>query len=327
MSCTYSIAECITRWGNSASIALMDPACQIFSTDKVPGIIGYKLEAKHVIVFGDPLCAPEHVNTITDAFHDHFQDSVKNIIYVAATEKFTQSSLETHCNAAIGIGREIILDPTRDPRAESGNKASLLRRNCKQAIKHGVSVCEYTEQDPALEQTMNELGEAWSKNRQGLQVYLQDVNIFSHRECKRFFYAKQNNNIIGVLILNRLDAYQGWVISFSLVDRLAPHGTSDLLIVSALEALAKDNCHFFAIGTVPIPSIDSIYGLNPLSTWCVQRAYRCALRMFHLSERERYWKKFCPTSQSTYLILGKPKLGVSGALGLMSALNATSNRG
>jgi hypothetical protein len=46
------------------------------------------------------------------------------------------------------------------------------------------------------------------------------------------------------------------------------------------------------------------------------------MKIFHLRDRERYWKKFCPTSQSTYLILCKPKLGVSGALGIMSALNA-----
>lgn len=323
MSSTISIADSIKRWGNSASIALMDPACQIFTSETVPGIVGYKLEANHIIVFGDPLCAPEDSDALIHQFHNHFIDSVNNIIYVAVTETFTQNSLGHQCEAAISIGQEMVLDPTKDPRAQTGEKASLLRRNCKQAIKHQITVHEYTEQDPALEKRMNDLGESWSQNRQGPQVYLQEVNIFSHRECKRFFYAKQDERIVGVLILTRLDAYEGWVISFAMVDPDAPYSTSDYLIVNALEILASEHCRYFAIGTVPIPSISNVYGLNPLSTWCVRHAYSAATKMFHLTERERYWKKFCPTTQATYLMLTKPKLGLSGAYGIFSALNAT----
>lgn len=323
MDTSQSISACIARWGNSASIALMDPACQIFSTPVAPGIIGYRLEGKHVIVFGDPLCDQEHVPLLTTAFHQHFEGTAKNIIYVAATEQFTQGSLGSGCGAAIGIGREIILDPTKDPRQETGYRASLLRRNCKQAIKRGTTIHEYTDADSQLEKTMIALGESWSKRRKGPQVYLQNVDIFAHREHKRFFYAERKGKIVGILILNRLDAYAGWVISFSMLGRNAPHGTSELLIVSALEILGKEQCRFFAIGTVPIPRIEDIHGLNFLARFCVRGVYTLALKIFRLGDRERYWKKFAPTSQSTYLLLNKPTLNLRGIMGIMSALHAS----
>lgn len=319
----YTIAQCIARWGNPASIALMDPGCQIFSTPNVPGVIGYRFESNNVIVFGDPLCDPDHLNDLTNAFHAQFKD-VKNIIYMAATERFMQGSLNHHCEAAIGIGQEIILDPTKDPRKETGYRASLLRRNCKGALRNNVQIDEYKDNDNAVEQKIEAVGEAWLNNRQGPQVYLQNVNIFSHREHRRYFYAKHQDKIIGVLILNRLDAYQGWVISFSMVCQGAPNGTSELLIVTALEKLGQENCHYFAIGTVPIASIDDIHGLNPMTSWCIRKSYGMALKMFHLEDRERYWRKFAPISESTYLVLSKPKLGLSGVMGIMSALNASN---
>lgn len=323
MSGKLSIADCITRWGNPASIALMDPACQIFNSPNVPGLIGYKYQAKHIIVFGDPLCPAEVRDQMTREFHDHFKDSARNIIYVATTEQFTKESLEQTCEAAINIGQEMVIDPTQDPRNNSGEKASLLRRNCKKALQHEITIHEYREEDSELEKIMNGLGDSWSQHRQGPQVYLQQVNIFSHRECKRFFYAKLKNKVIGVLILTRLDAYQGWVISFAMMDPQAPYCTSDYLIVNVLEILGKEHCHFFAIGTVPIHSIETIYGLGSLTTWCIRKSYSVAMKHFKLTERERYWKKFCPTTESTYLMLAKPKLGFSGTYGIFSALNAT----
>lgn len=318
----YTISKCIARWGHPASIALMDPACQIFTESKVPGIIGYRLEANHVIVFGDPLCDPADVAQIIKDFHDHFESKVKNIIYIAASEAFTQGSLHSRCGAAIGIGHEIILNPSKDPRQETGYRASLLRRNCKKAIRNEVEIFEYIHENTAIEKAIIALGESWVQHREGPQVYLQNVNIFSHREHKRFFYAKVKETIVGVLILNRLDIHDGWVISFSMVAPDAPDGTSELMIVSSMEILGKEHCEFFAIGTVPLPEITKIQGLHPMADWCVRKSYNIALKVFHLEDRERYWQKFSPQVQSSYLLLSKPKIGVSGVMGIMSALNA-----
>lgn len=319
----YSIPECIARWGNSASVALLDPACKIFSSPAIPGIIGYKHEAKNIIVFGDPLCAPENTTDLMTQFHAEFQDTVKNIIYVAATEKFTQNSLGNLCHAAISIGNEIILDPTKDPRLERGDRASLLRGKCNQAIRNNVLIREYVEGDLQIEKGMIAVGEAWLNGRQGLQIYLHNVDIFAHREHKRFFYAEKDGAVIGVLILTRIGACDGWVISLSMVEKNAPKGTSELLIVSALEILAKEDCHFFAIGTVPTPTVNAIEGLGPIGRLFVRAGYQFATRAFNLTERESYWTKFHPTTQSSYLVLSKPTLGISSALGIMSALNAS----
>lgn len=300
MNHRYDPSECIARWGHPASIALMDPACQLYSSKRVPGVMGYRLEANHA----------------------HFEPHVENIIYVSASKALTEDALIAHCDAAIGFGEEIILNPTKDPRKETGDRASLLRRNCKQAIRHDVEISEYTHQNPAIERSIAQLGEAWANRRHGPQVYLQHVRIFEHRAFKRFFYAHIEGKIVGVLILNRLDIHDGWVISFSMLAEDAPHGTSEWMIVSALEVLGKENCQFFAIGTVPLPRIDETTGLTPLTDWCVRTSFNMALKLFHLEDRERYWRKFTPQKETSYLLLSKSNLRFKGVFGLMSALNA-----
>ncbi len=321
----YSVADCITLWGNSASIALLDPACKIFSKPTIPGIIGYRLESNHIIVFGDPLCPPEHIADLTAAFHAEFEKTVKNIIYVAASERFTNWSLQKACKAAISFGHELIIDPSHDPRIGSGEKAALLRRKCNQAARQGVQICEYIAYNAEQEKMIEAIGQSWIKNRKGPQIYLQHVAIFADREHKRYFYAEQNGVIIGVLILNAIGIPKGWVLSFSMVPDTAPKGTSELLLVCAFELLAQQGCSFFSIGSVPSSELNRIEGLGCLTTWFARHAYALSKKIFNFGdeERQRYWKKFRPKKESTYLIFCKPKIGIGSVLSIMRALNAS----
>lgn len=318
----HSIADYIARWGNSASIALLDPTCKIFSMPSIEGIIGYRIESNNIIVFGDPLCAPEHVADLALAFYTQFHDTVNNIIYVSSSQDFTDLSLKTNFKAAIGVGYEIILDPTHDPREGTGKKASLLRGKYNQAVRYGVTVHEYTEYDADVEEAINNVGETWIKSRKGLQMYSHHVDIFVHREHKRYFYAKHEDIIVAVLMLNRLNAYQGWVLSFLMVLQEAPKGTSELILIFALDVLRKESCTFFSIGMVPISHLNPITGLGFFTTWFAKNVYAAAKRAFGFGERHRYWKKFHPTIQTSYLVLAKPKIGVGGVLGIMRAFNA-----
>ena len=320
----YSLADCITLWGNSASIALLDPACKIFSRPTIPGIIGYRLESKNIVVFGDPLCPPEHVADLTTAFHAEFANKVNNIIYVAASEAFTNWSLQGLCKAAISFGHEVIIDPSNDPRIGSGEKAALLRRKCNQAARQGVQIYEYTEYNAELEKAIEAVGQSWIKNRKGPQIYLQHVAIFADREHKRYFYAEQNGAIIGVLILNAIGIPKGWVLSFSMVPGDAPKGTSELILVNAFAVLGKQGCSFFSIGSVPSSELSRIEGLGYVTTWFARHAYAVSKKIFHLDEeRQRYWKKFRPKKEATYLVFCKPKIGIGGVVGIMRALNAS----
>jgi hypothetical protein len=64
----FSLSNIIQKWGCAPSLALLNPSCRIFKIDGVEGVIGYRIESRCAIVFGDPLCAAENRILLINAF-------------------------------------------------------------------------------------------------------------------------------------------------------------------------------------------------------------------------------------------------------------------
>ena len=168
----------------------------IFSTPKVDGIIGYRLESNCALVFGDPLCAWQDLPLLVDTFHQQFTNQGKTIIYLLASEQFkTWAQEKNYVHTALSMGNEIILDPKIDPQSIKGKHASTLRNQYSQMVRAQITVKEYVENDTMLEQTMKQVGSQWLENRSGPQTSLLSIDIFSDRSNKRLFYAEHNNNL------------------------------------------------------------------------------------------------------------------------------------
>ena len=55
---------------------------------------------------------------------------------------------------------------------------------------------------------------------------------------------KRQDTIVGTVILNQYKGHKGWFLTNLMEIPGAPHGTSELLVVSALETLANEGCTF-----------------------------------------------------------------------------------
>ncbi len=314
------IAEYIHLWGNSASLTLFDPGCKIFSTPAIEGFIGYRFELKSAIVFGDPVCKKEDIESLIRAFHRFCDNQGKKIVYVSVSEDFIKK-ISSHLGAIVGFGDEIILNPQIDLRASSGRKASMLRNKSNQSIRDGITVHEYKEYDNTLEVQMEEVGQAWINARKGAQIYLWDIDLFSNRLHKRWFYARHDNRIVAVLMLNKLDGLGGWALNILMVAPYAPHTTSEFLVLHVLDVLRTEGCSYFTIGTTPSAALGYLQGIGRCSAWLARNAYGLAKRIFKLSDRQRYWKKFYPQSKPLYLAFSSAGISMYDMFAVMKALN------
>lgn len=317
-----AVAEYVHLWGNSASQALLDPECQLFSTPTVDGIVGYRFELKAAVVFGDPVCAPQDIPTLALAFHEYCKAHNKSIVYISATEPFANWATNNSCKTLISFGDEVVLNPMQDAMLLKGKKASLLRNKWNQSKRDGIEVKEYTTADDKLEQAMEHVANAWLNDRKGPQMSLLQVNLFGDRTRKRWFYAQYQGKVIGVLMLNSLDLFKGWVINMLMVDPTAPNPTSEFIVLSTLEILRSEGCTYFSIGTTPAVSLARIEGLNSAIAWIARYIFVLAKKIFKLSDRQRYWKKFHPQTKPLYLLLSNPGIKVQEILAIMRALNA-----
>ena len=312
----------IRKWGGVNTDGLLDAPCKFFSHPGIEGFIGYRLEGAHAVVLGDPVSSPSDMGVLALAFQEECTQKNIGVVYIMASKEFTDWA-STHLSATtIEWGEVYICDPTNNPLNGKGSKACLVRKKVKHALNGGVVVTEYTGADQAKAKEIEAVGEAWLKRRYGAQIYLSQLNLFKDTYGKRWFYAQEGDKVTGVLVLNQISGKGGWLLNNLMISKEAGKGVSELLVVSALQALEGENCHYVLIGPEPIDALREITGTNKFYTTFTRWLYKCAQCVFHLDGHTAFWHKFQPTIEGSYLIFPKKNLNLSSVRSILKALNA-----
>lgn len=315
------IGSLVRKWGHGVSLALHDPTCKIFHVQGVEGVIGYRLVAGCAVVLGDPVSSLSDMTRLMDAFDVYCREHNLRTMYVAVSQACSEWALAKTGYSVIEIGSEIVLDPVNDLRTSTGRRASVLRNKYNQAVRQGMTVKEYHPYDAHLEQAIEQLAAEWKRHRPKQQLYLYQLNLFGDRENKRWFCAELEGSLIGLLFMNRLDAYQGWVLNMLMRAPDASPTTSEFLVLSVLDTLAKEECRFFSIGVLPGCQVRPIKGLNRASVWFLCNSYTLVQKMFTLQDRQRYWEKFKPHKRPSFLFSNGSIMGPKAMLSILRAFN------
>lgn len=313
------ITQLLHKWGHAVIESILDPDCLIFTHEGIEGLIGYIENEGCVLAYGDPVCASEDRWALAEAFHQKFSD--KNIIYIVASKSFKDWLHQSNRFAYITFGEELYLNPQVDPRAFSGKKAGVLRRNMGYAQKAGVVVGEYLLPCAETEKKLQALADAWLNNRRGLQVYICNIRLFEERESKRWFYAQKGQHIVGAIVLNQLHAKKGWGLDRIMVVPDAPKGTSELLLTHVIEGLGQEGSSHITFGAINGSTLGEMEGFNPVLTLFSRFFYGYILKIFRIHNKSRFWKKFHPDSDPVYLAFKGAKLGFFEIKGLIRALH------
>lgn len=317
------IVKIIRQWGGLTTDALLDPRCTFFSLPGIEGLIGYRTVSRCAVVFGNPVCAPADVPLLAQAFHQFCHEQNLHTVYLMASEPFLKWAIPNICKAAVQFGEELYLNPQQDPRKKQGTHASLVRRKVKHAIKEGATAKEHLLNDPQIEMEMESAVLAWLQSRRGPQVHISNVHLFEDCFGKRWFYAQKEGKIVGILVLNQIRSSNGWLLNHLIITPNAPHGTPELLVIAAIEALGSEGCNYLTFGAAPENQLGKIIGLTKISAWMTRLIYGLSYRFFHLSGHKMFWGKFQPTSQPSYLLFSRPKIGLQEIRALMETMNVS----
>ncbi len=315
------LVKLVRRWGSATTDAVLNPAMRIFQHPSFEGFISYRQESQCLIVFGDPISAETDRAPLAEAFHLFAENLGKSVIYIAASASFARWAIQQVCNTLIECIEELVFDPSCDPRKYGGDHASLVRRKVKQAVHEGVVVREYLTGDAHVEEAIEQVKERWLRARRGPQFHISNVYPFSDRFGKRWFYAQQGDQAIGVVFLNQLQAQEGWLLNHLMVVPEAPHGTSELLVTSAFEALGKEGCRFATVGVVPARAIGEIVGLNPIFCWILRQVFKLIKNAAHLGGLNTFWNKFHPQKKPSYLLFSQKQIGLRTLISLRRILD------
>lgn len=308
-----SLASIVKRLGSPVSTILLDTPCQIFNLPHLEGVVGYKLFGNHAVVIGDPICLPQNLAELTQSFHLYCQKCNWKVIYFLASDSFAHWAINHGCHSLIQVGKELILDPA------IFQKKQKVRWKINQSVQHGVVIKEYRDFDLLIEKEMQNTIDAWLKSKQGPQISLGQLDPFAKYDNKRIFYALQENKVVGIVGLSRIDQFQGWVVnSFLSLD--GPVGVSEHLMSSVFDILASEDCHFLCLGAVSGTKLGEITGMSTLSKYLAHLIFRISRWFFNLDARQIYLNKYHPDFWPTY-ILTREKLSFNDLMAIKKTLN------
>lgn len=312
--------ELLIQYGSAASEAMFDFPCAFFRTTGCIGFVPHRIENNCAVVIGEPVCPQEEMEKLATAFHAYCHELSLNIIYIIVHKKFATWAKANYCSILMKVCDELIMDPQNDPCLLS----SRLRHKVEKATKEGLTVYEYFPFDSDIEKAIKDVGIQWQQSIKGPSIFLGHLNFFDSYMGKRWFYIKDGEEITSMLMLCRLDAYNGWLLKFLITKPNAIRGTSEFLVTSVLERLRNENCSYLTKSVVPTEALDEIEGLGPFPKWGAHSIYKLISWVFKFPQRKEYWLKFHPQEEPAYLLFARPNIGINEIKALRSAFRTGS---
>lgn len=265
-------------------------------------ITGYVDFGKVRVAAGVPICAPERLLEAMADFEQAAAGTGRRVCYFYAEERARCRAMETNRYAAVQIGAQPVWQLAEWP-ATFDSRASL-RAQRHRARNKGVAVVEWERaqatRNPLLEQCLAE----WLATRGMSELhFLVEPDTLGFLEGRRIFVAMKDQQPLGFLLASPIPLRRGWLIEQVIRGNKAPNGTAEMMLDSAMRAMAADGDTLVTFGLAPLAQrevrVENPRWLRPLFAWA--RAH--ARRFYNFDGLESFKAKFRPHQWEPVYIL------------------------
>ncbi|SPJ79921.1 uncharacterized protein FTOL_08312 [Fusarium torulosum] len=292
-------------YARTSHMGVLDPSYKIFTSKAGHGSLLYKLQARTIIIAGDPLCSEYHRQPLLEELYQYRKSCGLGLAFVGVSQEFAEYARQ-HGWATLHFGYERVLNPLTNKVLQKQASKRILSQN-KQLLdpKRGaVSVHLYCPSvqgvNSALETQLQKLYDEWrnerNRNKTGcFQAFVTVYNLFSHPDSTVFLYTSDSKGQPnGFATLRALGAQTGFHIDPCIATQSASRGITDLLIVTAMELLKNAEIGYLSLGFEPLDALEEIHGKSDLQSWLWKRGYSRMIKSVPTSGKVTYFNKFYP---------------------------------
>lgn len=273
----------------------------------VEGAVAYNEFGRVWLVPGDPLASAEHLDQVSERFLQQVVAEQRVVGFVPASEQFAMHGRELGLRA-IKIGASPYFDLTTW--APRGDRAKKARAGVNQARRAGVHVAEVVDIDEKLVRETACLCKSWLTTRRSAIRFewLFTVDLFQHKTHKKYFTARDaNGKLVGFLAASPIPARNGWYLEDVLRSKLAPNGTTDLLVVEVLDALKRSGAKLATLGTTLMATEgETNVHVSPALSKAAWSVARCFSLFYNFNGVRRFKAKFAPSWWESEYVLMSP---------------------
>jgi len=295
----------VKRYGfNSFSALLLYDDVTSYHFTTCEGFVGYRQARKLLIVFGEPMCDPADYRVATAEFAEFCTKTGKQALFICCGQEF-KDKVEEIGFSSIRIGEDFIFDTATY--APKGDKGKMIRLARNHALKAGAVVKEYDHSkgpNPGLEREFAEVADRWLKQNNRFKAHILNLNLFDHRELKRYFYAEVNGKPVAFISCVPIYARDGILLEDAIRDPAAPYGVIELITLAIIDDLKLHGGKMCTFGISPRLDVN---GLSGPSRLVAHIGMWFANKLFNLHKLYHFRKKFHTTAAEPSYLLKYPE--------------------
>ena len=250
------LVSAIERHGREAIVfEALKPGIETWLDEQTDAVVAYVDTGVAWVTAGAPLIEAERFADVARRFTCAAGIAHRRVAWFA-----TETCVEGY--PALRIGEQPEWRPSDWPEVIA--KSRSLREQLRRARAAGVTIRRVTIEDAApgteLRANIDALAAAWlhGKHMEPMQ-FLVTLSPWQCPERHRYFVAERKGTLVAFLSLVPIPARTGWLFEDLLRGSDAPNGTSELLIDSAMRAIAAEGAEVATLGLSPLS--------GPVAAW------------------------------------------------------------
>ena len=311
---------------NSTSYQIINPGIRHWFAGGKEAVAGFVSCNRVRVVAGAPICRKEILKETAAEFERDAAQSGESVCYFCA-----ESRLESIYDGSPAYSKVLLgAQPVWHPRnwAENIENHRSLRAQLNRARNKKVNVTEWSGEKarnhPALEKCLHE----WLSEK-GLPplAFLVEPDTLSHLSDRRIFVAERGREVVGFVLLSPVAQRGGWLFEQFVHCPDSPNGTVELMIDTAMRALAKDGYEYATLGLAPlstraeIPQFQNPLWLHILLFWLRKHASRFynfdGLDAFKAKLQPEHW-------EPVFAISNEPRFSLRTLYAIASAFSGNA---
>lgn len=318
---------------NATCYQILNPGFRRWFSPAGDAVVAYVPHAGVRVVGGEPVCPPERLAAVVDAFERDAVRRRRRVCYFGAEEPLAEVLRARGPCDRLVLGSQPLWSPRSLVEAFAG-KASL-RAQVHRARNKGVSARHWPSERAAGHPGLGRCLEDWLATR-GLPPmhFLVEPETLTRLEDRRVFVAERRGVPVAFLVASPVPARRGWLIEQIVRgmegDRQAPNGSTELLLHAAALELAAIDARFVTLGLAPLSHRSEPPGIHPIHPpWLIRllldRVRAWGRRFYDFDGLEAFKAKFLPDSwEPIYAIAGERRIGLQTLYAIAGAFGGAS---
>jgi phosphatidylglycerol lysyltransferase len=245
--------ELVMRFGwNAAAYQILNPGIELWFSSAGDGVVGVVPHRGTLVVGGAPVCDLSRLDAVAAEFVADAHAHGQRVCYFGAGERLDDRYVADAAWSRVLLGAQPVWDP-RNWSAVVGKRGSL-RAQFNRARNKGVTVTEWPAQKAENHNALRRVLSQWLTTRRlpPMHFLVEPETLSDLRDRRVFVAEREEREVVAFTVLSPVPGRNGWLVEQIVRGFNAPNGTAELLIDTAMRAIAASGSTYATLGLSPL---------------------------------------------------------------------------